>query len=40
MKRDGFFAAVHALPAAGLSDLFGEGGAVVVAPQVFLEMNP
>jgi LmbE family N-acetylglucosaminyl deacetylase len=32
MKRDALFAAADALPAAGLSDLIGEGGAVVVAP--------
>ena len=32
MKRDAFFAAADALPAARLSDLLGEGGAVIVAP--------
>jgi LmbE family N-acetylglucosaminyl deacetylase len=32
MKSDAFFAAADALPAARLSDLLGEGGAVVVAP--------
>jgi LmbE family N-acetylglucosaminyl deacetylase len=32
MNRDAFFAAADALPAARLSDLLGEGGAVVVAP--------
>ena len=32
MKRDAFFAAADALPPSGLSDLLGEGGAVVVAP--------
>ena len=32
MKRDAFFAAADALPVARLSDLLGEGGAVIVAP--------
>ena len=32
MKREAFFAAVDALPAARLSDVLGEGGAVIVAP--------
>ena len=32
MKTDAFFAAADALPAARLSDLLGEGGAVIVAP--------
>ena len=32
MNRDAFFAAADALPFARLSDLLGEGGAVVVAP--------
>jgi LmbE family N-acetylglucosaminyl deacetylase len=32
MKRDAFFAAADVLRAACLSDLLGEGGAVIVAP--------
>ena len=32
MKRDAFFAAADALPAATLPDLLGDGGLVVVAP--------